>query len=75
MPNETIHTEEKELVGLINRKLKPTGTVLMVSGGLNLQMSVGRYYLLDIRHNYIAREHVDLMSLADELELVTEQPL
>ena len=58
---------QKAVVQRINRKLWPEG-VLRMSRSVIMRKQIGRYYILDVRRESIARRDVDIESLGRELK-------
>lgn len=58
---------EKALYQRINRRLKHDGEVLRTARSQRTELTVGRYYILDVQSNAIAYQHVDLEELGRKL--------
>lgn len=58
---------ERALCQRINRKLRSRGKVLKHSRG-NLWTTLGDYYLVDLKRNFIAEHHINPEELGRELE-------
>ena len=67
MPKPKVAISERALVQRINRKLKPENEQLRASRTPRMESSVGRYYVLDLRRNFISSQHVDPEALGREL--------
>jgi type IV secretory pathway VirD2 relaxase len=62
---------ERALFQRVDRKLRQDGRRLRrAREGTNTETSVGRYYAIDVRGNFVTDSHVDLEELARELEVL-----
>jgi hypothetical protein len=58
---------KRALVQRINRKLILDDQQIRAVPGGNLELGVGKYFLVDVRKNLITRTHVDLNELGREI--------
>ena len=67
MAKQKVAVSERAIFQRINRKLHQDGEMLKTSRSERVEQQVGRYYVVDIRRNFIARRDVDLIALGREL--------
>ena len=61
---------EGALVQRINRKLKKNGELMRIARGQQVEQMFGRYFIANAERKTIVTHHVDLKSLARELNVV-----
>jgi hypothetical protein len=68
MEQATVHISKRALITRINRKLQREGVVLRMSRSVIMKQQVDLYYVLDLRRDSIARQHVGIESFGRELK-------
>ncbi len=58
---------KRALVQRINRKLILDDQQIRAVRGGNLELGVGKYFIVDVRRNLIIRTHIDLDELGREI--------
>lgn len=58
---------ERALYQRINRKLKHEGEQLRTTRSSRTELELGRYYCVNVNHNYIAAHHVELEEWGREI--------
>ena len=69
-PRLKVKITEHALYQRINRKLKHDGEQLRTARSQNVELSVGRYFTVNVAHNYIDRQHLDLEVLGRNLGVI-----
>jgi hypothetical protein len=68
---------ERALFQRINRRLKKDGRALQTARGFSdgtywhENTNLGRYYIVDVRRNFVVNHHLDLQELGRELEVLS----
>jgi hypothetical protein len=68
--NITLMVSQRAIFARINRKLQPDGLQLRTARSHGTELSVGRYFLMDLSRKSIMRPYVDLGTLTQELGLL-----
>jgi cytochrome oxidase assembly protein ShyY1 len=66
----TVPVTERAVIQRVNRKLALEGQKLRTSRSARSIQDSGRYYIVDLRGNWLARKNVDVEKLARELEVL-----
>jgi hypothetical protein len=61
---------ERALIQRLNRKLKQDGEQLRTSRSTQTEITVGRYFIVDIQRNFISTQDVDIEKLGRELGVI-----
>jgi len=69
-PRSKVKITERALYQRISRKLKHDGEQLRTARSQNVELSVGRYFTVNVAHNYIDRQHLDLEVLGRNLGVI-----
>jgi len=71
-PQHKIPVSARAAIARINRKLRSDFEVLKTARSESVERNVGRYFILDVQHNYIAHVHQDLETLGRKLGVLQE---
>jgi hypothetical protein len=66
-----VPVSKRAVLARVNRRLRMNGELLKRSRG-RYAADIGDYYVLDVGRNFIVRKHVDLESLAREIDALAD---
>jgi hypothetical protein len=72
MGNEKTAVFEHTLIQRINRKLNANAKRLQRACSFQMEMSIGHYFIVDLRRNCIKRKQIDIEELGRELGVLAD---
>jgi hypothetical protein len=72
MGNEKTAVFEQVLIQRINHKLNADAKQLRTARSFQMEISIGHYFIVDLRRNSIKRQQIDLDELGRELGVLSD---